>query len=98
MGFKGQTANLVFGLEGATGNANQRQLRPTQLIQAFNIDLSDRTIQREQGAVRYTPSPAAGGAAILAGFDWMPTQLLQRQICYFDTGQFGAMMARVILR
>ena len=86
MAFQGQTANLVFGLEGLTGNQNQRQLRPTQLIFAQNIDLSDRTVQREQGGVRYTPAPVAGGAVVLAGFDWMPTQLLQRQICYFNDG------------
>lgn len=86
MAFQGVAVPLIFGVEGLTGNQNQRQLRPTQLIEAVNIDLSDRTIRREHGALRYTPDPVANGALILAGADWWPEQTLQRQICYFDDG------------
>jgi hypothetical protein len=87
MGYKGFVVELPIGKDGFTGTKNLSETRPTQLIQAMNVEYSDGPITKEGGSVKYNSTVISGTPLILGGWDWFPSSGTQRMIVYTDDGK-----------
>ena len=84
--YLGQIAELPVGFDGLTGSKNQALLLPAELVKAENLDYSAGTLQKEGGATKYNSTALTGAPAILGGWDWHPTEGVQRMIVLTDAG------------
>jgi hypothetical protein len=87
MAYEGLTAPLPIGPEGLTGSKNLATVRPTQLLRARNITQENGTIQKEPGTTLYTGSAIDSGATIMGGWDWWPSEGVQRSIVLTSNGK-----------
>jgi hypothetical protein len=87
MAYIGQVLPVPVGVDGLTGNNNQSQHTPEQLIQANNITLRSGTLQKEGGAAKYNSTAITGTPSILAGWDWWPSSGTQRMVVVADDGK-----------
>src|SRR5262245_16365753 len=87
MGYRGLIAELPLGPDGQTGSKNLSTVRPTQLLKARNLTLENFTLQKEGGTTKYTPSAIDGGTPIQGGWDWWPTDGVQRSVIFTGSGK-----------
>lgn len=86
MSYNGQIAEIPVGMGGLTGSKNQNRIRPDQLITASNIAYDTGNITKEGGATKYNATAIAGTPRVVGGFDWWPTNGVQRMIIVGDNG------------
>lgn len=86
MSFTGTVVELPLGLDGLTGTKNLAATSPGQLLQALNVQFHDGAVGKEGGASKYNSTAITGGASILGGWDWWPSDGAQRAIVYLDGG------------
>lgn len=86
MTFTGLIAELPLGSAGQTGNINQSQIRPDQLITANNITYEAGTLQKEGGTAKYNSTVLSGAPSVLGGHDWDHDGGTQRQVVLADDG------------
>lgn len=87
MAYNGFIAEIPVGFGGLTGSRNQAQIRPDQLLVATNISYDTGNISKEGGATRYNATAIAGSPSILGGWDWLPSDGVQRMVVVTSDGK-----------
>lgn len=82
-----QVLTIPLGAEGLTGQRNIADVRPTQLIQAFNVGYDRGPVQKIGGAAKYNSTAITGTPKILSGHDWHPVEGTQRMVVMTDDGK-----------
>lgn len=85
MSYEGQIVEVPMQ-GGLTGTKNQALIRPDQLIQALNISYDTGAVSKEGGAAKYNTTAITGSPNILAGWDWFPSDAVQRMIVVLSNG------------
>jgi hypothetical protein len=82
--YRGQTVELPLGGNGLVGTRDLTVVNPGDLLQALNVTFENGLLEKEPGALRYTPSALDAGA--LAGKYFHAKYLA---VGYFHAGYFG---------
>lgn len=85
MAFIGQIVEIPMQ-GGLTGTRNQALIDPSQLLQALNVSFDTGAVSKEGGAVHYNSTPISGSPSVLGGWDWFPTDAVQRMIVVLSDG------------
>jgi hypothetical protein len=86
MSYIGNVTELPLGTNGLTGTKNLYNAHPLSLIQATNITYESGTLQKEGGASKYNDTAITGGPQVSAGWDWWPSDGVQRMVVFTSTG------------
>lgn len=85
MSYDGQVVEIPM-MGGLTGTRNQSAIHPDQLLQATNISFASGSLAKEGGAVKYNTTAITGAPSIIAGWDWFPSDAVQRMIVVLSDG------------
>jgi hypothetical protein len=85
--YAGHIVELPVGTDGLTGSKNLGTIRPSQLLQATNVTYEQGTIQKEPGATAYNGTAITGSPSIIGGWDWWPTNGVQRMVVMGSDGK-----------
>ncbi|MCI0526652.1 MAG: hypothetical protein L0Y56_04260 [Nitrospira sp.] len=86
MGFSGETAEIIPGSLGLTGNKNAAQVTIGYLLEALNVTYESGTIRKEGGSSKYNSTVISGAPTVLGGHDWFPSDVVQRMIVLLSDG------------
>ena len=87
MAYRGYTFPMPIGIDGWSGNKNQTQIKPTQLIQAQDITYEYGTIGKEGGCALYSSPAIVGAPAIRAGISFRYLPNVQAITVFCDDGK-----------
>jgi hypothetical protein len=82
----GQVAEIPIGFDGLTGSKNASQVLPGELTRAQSVEYPAGTLQKEGGATKYNSTAIAGAPAVIGGWDWHPSEGIQRMIVLTSAG------------
>lgn len=88
MAYSGFIAELPIGFGGLVGTKNQAKIQPDQLIVARNVDYASGTIRKMGGAAKYNSTVITGAPSIIGGWDWWPTDGVQRMVVLTSAGNY----------
>lgn len=86
MPYKGEKFAIPVGQGGLVGTKDQASITPDKLIIARNLSYEGRTLRKEGGAAKYNSSVISGAPTVLGGWDWWPTDGVQRMIVALSDG------------
>ena len=86
MAYLGQVAEIPIGFDGLTGSKNASQVLPGELTGASSVEYASGTLQKEGGAAKYNSAAIPGAPAVIGGWDWHPTEGVQRMIVLTSAG------------
>ena len=86
MAYTGQIAEIPIGFDGLTGTKNASQILPGELVRAQNVEYAAGTLEKEGGATKYNSTAITGAPAVIGGWDWHPTEGVQRMIVVTSAG------------
>ena len=82
----GQVFPIPVGQGGLVGTKDQAEISPDRLIVARNLSFEGRTLRKEGGAAKYNSTAITGAPTILGGWDWWPTDGVQRMVVAASDG------------
>lgn len=85
MAFSGQDVTIPLGQQGLLTDLAPTDIPPGALIYSNNITLSNGTVQKAPGTLRYNSTPLSAG--VVAVHDWWPDIITQRMIAVTSDGK-----------
>lgn len=85
MAYIGQVVEIPMQ-GGLTGTKNQALIKPSQLLQALNVAFDTGAVSKEGGASKYNSTVITGAPTIIGGWDWWPSDGVQRMIVNLSDG------------
>jgi hypothetical protein len=86
MPYAGHILAIPVGQGGLVGTKDQTSIQPDKLIIARNLSYEGRTLRKEGGAAKYNSTVISGAPTVLGGWDWWPTDGVQRMIVALSDG------------
>lgn len=86
MSYRGQVFPIPVGQGGLVGTKDQAEIQPDKLIVARNLSYEGRTLRKEGGAAKYNSSAISGTPTVIAGWDWWPSDGVQRMVVVTSAG------------
>lgn len=86
MSYEGHILPIPVGQGGLVGTKDQTAIDPDKLILANNVSFEGRTLRREGGTTKYNSSVISGAPTVLGGWDWWPTDGVQRAVVVLSDG------------